>query len=105
MTNASRVLFAVPIYRESELEYYSRLDAEDKSRLEKQAQIMKRFIGKSASSNAENQLGNLTPLNPNRNSWRYNRIVGWIEFYSDRRTIKADLWLAKEKPYGKTLKE
>ena len=49
MTNPIRILFVVPIYRESELEYYSRLDAEDKSRLEEQAQIMKRFLGKSAS--------------------------------------------------------
>lgn len=102
MTNTNRILFAVPIYRESQLEYYSRLDAEDKSTLEKQSQIMKRFMGKLASSNAEN--GDLTLPNPNRNAWRYNRIVGWIEFYSDRRTIKADLWLAKEKTIRKDFK-
>jgi len=102
MTNPIRILFAVPIYRESEQEYYSSLDAEDKSRLKEQAQRMKRFLGGSVSSpDVENRIGDLTPANTNRKAWRYNRIVGWIEFYSDRRTIKADLWLAK----GKTVRQ
>ncbi|PIP05371.1 MAG: hypothetical protein CO171_04750 [Syntrophobacterales bacterium CG_4_9_14_3_um_filter_49_8] len=30
--------------------------------------------------------------------------MGWIEFYSDRRTIKADLWLAKGKTVRKDFK-
>lgn len=98
MMNPIRVLFVVPIYRESEQEDHSRLDAEDDFRFEEQAQIMKRFLGSStSSSDPKNKIGDLTPPNPNRKAWRYNRIVGWIEFYSDRRTIKANLWLAKEK--------
>jgi len=104
MTNANHILFAVPIYRESRLEYYSRLDAEDKRTLEKQTKVLRRFMGKSASPNAEDGIGDLTLPNPNRNAWRYNRIVGWIEFYSDRRTIKANLWLAKEKTIRKDFK-
>ena len=105
MTSPTRILFVVPICRESQLEYSSRLDAEDKHRLEEQAQLMKRFLGKSASySVAENQIEDLTLLKPKRKAWRYNRIVGWIEFYSDRRTIKADLWLAKEKAIRKDFK-
>lgn len=105
MMNSIRTLFVVPIYRESEREYYSRLDAEDKCRLEEQAQRMKRFLGRSVSSpDAKNQISNLAPPNPNRKAWRYNRIVGWIEFYSDRRTIKADLWLAKEKTVRRDFK-
>ena len=103
--NPIRILFVVPIYREQEKEYYSRLNAEDKRRLEEQAQIMKRFLGRSASSSGgEKQIGDMTPPNPNRKAWRYNRIVGWIEFYSDRRTIKADLWLPKEKTVRKDFK-
>jgi len=104
-TDREPILFVVPIYREPELEFYSRLDAEDKCRLEEQAQIMKRFPGRPASSSdAENQIGNLKLPNPNRKAWRYNRIVGWIEFYSDRRTIKANLWLAKGKTVRKDFK-
>ena len=103
--NHIRILFVVPIYREQEKEYYSRLNAEDKRRIEEQAQKMKRFLGASASSSgAENQVGDMAPPNPNRKAWRYNRIVGWIEFYSDRRTIKADLWLAKQKTLRKDFK-
>jgi hypothetical protein len=106
MTNPVRVLFVVPIYREAELEYYSRLDAKDKCRLEDQAQTSKRFLGgPTSSSDAENQIGDLKLLNQNRKAWRYNHIVGWIEFYSDRRTIKADLWLAKEKTIRKDFKK
>lgn len=105
MTNPIQILFAVPIYRESEREYYASLDAEDKSRLEEQAQRMKRFLGGSVSSpDAENRIGDLTLANTNRKTWRYNRIVGWIEFYSDRQTIKADLWLAKGKTVRKDFK-
>jgi hypothetical protein len=105
MTNPISILFVVPIYRESELGYYSRLDAEDKRRVDKQTQIMKRFLSRSApSSGAENQKGELKPPHPDREAWRYNRIVGWIEFYSDWRTIKADLWLAKEKTIRKDFK-
>ena len=104
--NPIRILFVVPIYREQEKEYYSRLNAEDKRRLEEQAQIMKRFLGRSASSSgAENQIGDMTPPNPNRKPWRYNRIVGWVELYSDRLTIKADLWLAREKIVRKDFKK
>jgi len=101
MTNHISTLFVVPICRESELEYYSRLDAEDKCRLEDRVQIMKRFL----SSDSENKIGDLTPPNPNRKAWRYNRIVGWIEFYCDWRTIKADLWLAREKTVRKDFKK
>ena len=105
MTNPLRILFVVPIYRESEQEYYSSLDAENKSRLEEQAQRMKRFLGGLGSSaDAENRRGDLVPANTIRKAWRYNRIVGWIEFYSDRRTIKADLWLAKGKIVRKNFK-
>jgi len=105
MTNPIQILFAVPIYRESEQEYYASLDAEDKSRFEEQAQRMKRFLGRSVTSpDEENRTGDLTLTNANRKARRYNRIVGWIEFYSDRRTIKADLWLAKGKTVRKDFK-
>jgi hypothetical protein len=105
MTNPNRILFAVPIYRESEQEFYASFDAEDKVKLEEQAKRMKLFLGRSDSaSDMEKLIGNLTLTNTNRKAWRYNRIVGWIEFYSDRRTIKADLWLAKGKTVRKDFK-
>ena len=103
--NPVRILFIAPIYSETEMEYYSRLDAEDRCRMEKQAQTMKKFLSKDACSSAvDKEIAGSMPPNPYRKAWRYNRIVGWIEFYTDRRTIKADWWLSKGKKLPKTFK-
>jgi hypothetical protein len=96
--NSAQILFAVPVYRESEREYYSRLDREDERRLLLQVHKMERvFPDRSRSSDFAKEIANSMPPNPDRKAWRYNRIVGWVEFYSDRRTIKARLWLARGK--------
>jgi len=50
MTNPNRILFAAPIYRESEQEFYASLDAEDKAIFEEQAKRMKLFLGRSVSA-------------------------------------------------------
>lgn len=98
MLNRDRILFVVPIYRETESEYYSKLDELDKRNQERQEQIMRKFLGDASRSyDLAKEIADSTPPIPDRKAWRYNRIVGWIEFYSDRRTIKADLWLSKGK--------
>lgn len=96
MTNTRYILFLVPIYRETKTEYYASLDREDEQRRKEETQRIERLFGKSSISAEEvdeNENRFISCLN--RMNWRYNRITGWIEFYSDRRTIKADLWLSK----------
>ncbi|MEW6488708.1 MAG: hypothetical protein AB1578_12450 [Thermodesulfobacteriota bacterium] len=103
--NYKRVLFAVPVYRESERAYYARLDAEDERRFQVQVNAMANFISDhSPSSEASREIVASVRAGRSRASWRYNRIVGWIEFYSDHKTIKADLWLAREKRVAKNFK-
>lgn len=94
----ARILFVVPIYRETEGQYYSRLDEEDRCKQENQERIMRRFVpDDSLSCNVAKEVADSIQTNQHRKAWRYNRIVGWIEFYNDRRTIKADVWLSKGK--------
>jgi len=94
--NRDRILFVVPIYRESESEYYSMLDEHDRLNRERQERIMKKFVGiASRSADLAREIALSTIPSSHRKAWRYNRVVAWIEFYSDRRTIKADLWLSK----------
>jgi|GEM_PF-6242428 hypothetical protein len=96
MTNTRYVLFLVPIYRETKAEYYASLYREDKKRRQEASQRSERLFGKSSISSEElDEIENCFISCLNRMNWRYNRIMGWIEFYSDRRTIKADLWLSK----------
>jgi hypothetical protein len=59
---------------------------------------MRKFVeDASRSVDLATEIADSTPPDLHRKAWRYNRVVGWIEFYSDRRTIKADLWLSKGK--------
>jgi hypothetical protein len=103
--NPAQVLLAVPVYRETEREYYSRLDQEDQRRLQVEARRMEKVLSnRSHSSEIADEIANSMPPNPDRKAWRYNRIVGWIEFYSDKRTIKARLWLAKGKRLRRNFK-
>jgi hypothetical protein len=94
--DSDRILFIAPIYRESESSYYSVLDEKDRHSRERQERIRRKFIG-DASRSAHLEIANSTQPRLPRKAWRYNRVVGWIEFYSDRQTIKADLWLSKGK--------
>lgn len=89
------VLFAVPLYRESEDEYYSTLNERDRIGQERQERVMRKFLGPDYRSDeiAADPTFRTSP----RKEWKYNRIIGWIEFYSDRKTVKADLWLSKGK--------
>ncbi|MFH1821297.1 MAG: hypothetical protein ABH852_02500 [Methanobacteriota archaeon] len=89
------ILFAVPLYRESEDEYYSNLNKRDRISQERQKCVMKKFLGAAYRSD-QVAADPPFPVSP-RNAWKYNRIIGWIEFYSDRKTVKADLWLSKGK--------
>jgi hypothetical protein len=96
MTNTRYILFLVPIYRETKAEYYASLDREDKQRQKEKTQRIERLFGKnSITAEATDEIENCFISFLNRMNWRYNRIMGWIEFYSDRRTIKADLWFTK----------
>ena len=42
--------------------------------------------------------------NPDKIAWRYNRIIGWIEFYADGMRLKADLWLARGNRIGRNFR-
>lgn len=35
-----------------------------------------------------------------RDIWRYDKIIGWIEFYLNGQTLKADLWFVNAKRIG-----
>lgn len=89
------ILFRVPIYKESREEYnyqlHVRLEKRVKSYIEKA-----KHIGIGTARDYEIYwLDNPPPLNPEKITWKYNRIIGWIEFYADGMKIKTNLYLIR----------
>ncbi len=96
-------MFQVPIYRESKEEYYQYLterrdrEVEDVIRHNKER-------GLDQDGSYEKYLRENPPnINPDKIAWNYNRIIGWIEFYSDGLIIKADLWFIRAKRVSREL--
>lgn len=78
MSVTRRTLFGVPIHAESKPEYDD---------------YMRGKTGKG--------LGSSEGVRP----WKYNRIVGWIEFYAQGWMIKTELWCAREQRITKRTKK
>jgi len=91
MTLLKNTLFYVPIYPESQSKYFEYLTLKQKktqsdllSRAKKLGQIQYESEKKYLEENPP-------PLNPNGIAWKFNRIIGWIEFYNNGGIIKANL--------------
>lgn len=98
------ILFCLPIYIESESEYSNFLTKNRNILVEHQIQQFKK-IGFDPNGTLEQDLRSKPPtINPDQIPWRYNRIIGWVEFYADGGIIKADLWFTRAKRISKRVK-
>lgn len=89
------VLFRVPIYRESRDAYHDRVRANQEQRIEAYLN-QARSIGIPDIEDVERYWReNPPPFNPERKAWRFDRIIGWIEFYADGMKIKTNLYLLR----------
>jgi len=85
--NDDKVIFRVPIYKDTPDEFYKSLkDRRDKIIQQKIASVTSFYQDYYSDPN------NLPHPNPDKISWKYNRIVGWIELYLNGQVIKADSW-------------
>jgi hypothetical protein len=90
------VLFDIPIYRESEQAYYNCLQKKQRVECDRLASSLSKL-------NVQIEANDIPPLNPLKISWNYNRIIGWIVFYSQGTTIKADLWIIRHQRLSHSL--
>jgi len=101
----SNILFKIPIYRESSDKYYEDFKTKYSISAERRIANFKRK-GLDRNGQIEKQLrNNLLSTNPQCISWSYNRIIGWIEFYTDGGIIKAALWFSRSKKIRKDFKK
>jgi hypothetical protein len=98
MNRRENVLFSVPIYLESEDNYYHDIDCKNREKKENLKAKLEKYAQKEIPDDYFQSVSS-----PQR-SWRYNRIIGWIEFICNCRSVKADLWFAKERSIRKTFK-
>ena len=91
MVLSEQVLFSVPIYRETETAFYDYLKAQH----EKSNRGGLEEIGSSQIDADAEFIRKTFHYNRERKCWRYNRIIGWIDFYADGETLKAELYLAR----------
>jgi len=97
------ILFRVPIYRESRDEYYEFLTKKRDQALGREIIRNKKF-GLDKSEKHEQSLRENPPsINPQKITWEFNRIIGWIDFYADGMLIKAALWFIRAKRVSKQL--
>ena len=98
------ILFCLPIYIDSESEYYDFLKNNRDISVEHQVQQFKK-IGFDPNGIMEQDLRRKpNTIHPEQIAWRYNRIIGWVEFYADGGIIKADLWFIRAKRISKRVK-
>lgn len=96
-------LFDVPIYRDSPREYDEYLNINNDKYIS--------FLLSNAKAHSKSHYDfvrkqikeNPYPINPQGIEWRYNRIIGWIEFYFDGTVIKANLYFTRSKRIRKNL--
>ena len=89
------VLFRVPIYRESQEEYGRNLKERQQAEVARQVAEAARSLFLDEEEVATFLKEHPPHINPGGQSWRFNRIVGWVEFYADGMLIKTNLYLAR----------
>jgi hypothetical protein len=91
---SQEIFMIVPIYRESEEAYNEKINSKIEQRGKTAISLALRR-GVDQNTAEEDWENNKKFIYNNLISWRYNRIIGWIEFYATQGTIKADLWMQK----------
>jgi len=82
-------LFSIPVYMCSEADF--RKKREDKRNKTKKL---------NKNSFAYKHFGIKPEIKFERDIWKYDKIIGWIEFYLNGQTLKADLWFVNAKRIG-----
>lgn len=82
-------LFSVPIYMCSEADFRKIIEKKRK-KIEKENE----------NSFTYKRFGFKPDVKLETEGWKYNKIIGWIEFYLNGQTIKADLWFVNAKRVG-----
>lgn len=86
-------IFSVPIYLCSQSVFYNKID-------QKRKRDEKKYKG----THAFKKLGFPYEHRYEKTEWKYDKIIGWIEFYLNGKTIKADYWFIKAKKISINLK-
>jgi len=79
-------MFSIPVYMCSEPDFRKKRD-------NKKRKIEKLY----KNSYTYKQFGIKPELKLERDVWKYDKIIGWIEFYLNGQTLKADLWFVNAK--------
>ena len=99
-----KILFNVPIYIDSETEYYDFLTKSRDRSVERQVKRLKK-TGLDPNGTVEQDIrDNPRPMNPERIPWKYNKIIGWIEIYANGGIIKTNLWYTTAQRISKRTK-
>jgi hypothetical protein len=95
----NEILFSIPIYRQSEVEYYKYLDELDDQNIKYHINQLTRtgMIRDGDTEKIEKDMRNDLYSFSKRTIWKYNQIVGYIELYLDGHRIKAQLWFINSK--------
>jgi hypothetical protein len=86
-------LFSVPIYFSSKSAFFNKL-----------RQRRKKAEEKLRNSYPAKQFGIEPELPVEKLEWKFDQIIGWIEFYLNGKTIKANCWFVKAKRISPNLK-
>lgn len=94
-------IMEVPIYRETENEYYEYLR---KVRIKYEGEWIERMVRMGIERDeAEKDIRNMPHSFNKAPTWEYNRIVGWIVIFAIFGTIKADWWFIDSKRVSRRL--
>jgi hypothetical protein len=99
-------IFFIHIYRQTKKKYYSELKDDFKkyeSMIVKEIddeEYLKHFHDDKETGKRYRRWF----YNEGKSPWELNQIIGWIHFYSQGNTIKANLWFIKAKRINKTPK-
>lgn len=86
-------LFSVPIYLCSESDFFKKLKQRRKKAEEK---IKDSYTAK--------KFGIIPEVPVEKYEWKFNQIIGWIEFYLNGKTIRANCWFVKARQISLNLK-
>ena len=89
----NKPIFSVPIYLCSETEFHMKIEQKEKQDKQKYEQT---YAFKKLSIPYEHKYEKV--------EWKYDKIIGWIEFYLNGKTIKANYWFIKAKKISINLK-
>lgn len=93
MIIVEKELFSVPIYLRSESNFFEKL----KQRRKKAEEKLK-------DSYTAKKFEIIPDVPAERFGWKFDQIVGWIEFYLNGKTIKANWWFVKARQVSLNLK-